>query len=132
MIAPTPCVSLDADLCYETDEGGENALHFAARLGAVVTMRVLIEGQPTPETRRAYVNSVNIGGWTALMHASCRGHADVVAYLLNECGADQKLKNNLGRTALDIAREGNHTPVVRLLKPKRGVFGTLTLGRWMK
>ena len=54
-------------------------------------------------------NKVNIDatdpfGWTALMCAAKSGHKTCVTLLLRE-GADAKLKNNQGQTAMDIAKK---------------------------
>lgn len=54
-------------------------------------------------------NKVNIDatdpfGWTALMCAAKSGHKTCVTLLLRE-GADAKLKNNQGQTAMDIAKQ---------------------------
>jgi len=64
----------------------------------------------------AGVNAKDGRGWTALMYAADRGKGERVAVLLGE-GADVRLKNSQGETALDIARKyrGNNE-VVRLLK----------------
>lgn len=52
---------------------------------------------------------------TAMHIAASEGHYDVVLYLLNK-GADSSIQDRWGKTALDNAREFNHTKVIALLK----------------
>ena len=56
-------------------------------------------------------------GWTAIMHAACNGHVSCVRAMLN-AGADMNLKNNDGKTALELAQMHNddkHDEVARAL-----------------
>lgn len=55
------------------------------------------------------------GGHTALMYAVLLGHADVVQLLL-EYGCDTDLKNNEGKTAIDLARLFHEDEIVELLE----------------
>jgi ubiquinone/menaquinone biosynthesis C-methylase UbiE len=50
-------------------------------------------------------------GWTALHLAAHLGHSEIVALLL-EARADPTLRNEAGKTPLDLAREGNHREVI--------------------
>ncbi|MEO7107787.1 MAG: ankyrin repeat domain-containing protein [Rhodoferax sp.] len=52
---------------------------------------------------------------TLLMWAAGYGRESVVSYLLTQ-GADRSLKDNRGKTAADIARDGNFIAVVTLLE----------------
>jgi ankyrin repeat protein len=52
---------------------------------------------------------------TLLMWAAGYGNEEAVRFLLEQ-GADRSLKDNRGKTATDIAREGNHVAVLRLLE----------------
>ena len=52
---------------------------------------------------------------TLLMWASGYGHESAVNFLLQQ-GADRGLKDNRGKTAADIARDGNFTAVIKLLE----------------
>jgi hypothetical protein len=52
---------------------------------------------------------------TLLMWAAGYGHEAAVSFLLEQ-GADRSLKDNRGKTAADIARDGNFAAVVRLLE----------------
>ena len=54
-------------------------------------------------------------GETPLMSASYEGHAKVLGALL-DAGADIKLKNDGGYTALDLARKRRKYEVVALLE----------------
>ena len=49
------------------------------------------------------------------MYASMEGHTEIVRQLL-AAGANPHLRNNSGQTALDLAREGWRTEIVRLLE----------------
>jgi len=50
-----------------------------------------------------------------LRAAAYHGHVELVRYMLQR-GADPKLENREGRTALDYAREQQHTEIVSLLR----------------
>ena len=49
------------------------------------------------------VNEQNGSGWTPLHYASHYGHVEVISALL-AAGADKTLKNKLGRTPHDVAK----------------------------
>ncbi len=53
---------------------------------------------------RANVNHEKRDGWTALMLAA-RYNQNEVAKVLLECGANTDIKNNLGKTAWDYAKD---------------------------
>lgn len=53
-------------------------------------------------------------GDTALIAAASWGQTEVVKRLL-DAGADKSVRNEKGKTALDIAREKRHTQIVALL-----------------
>ena len=61
------------------------------------------------------MNAKQRWGQTALMHAAREGHAAIVIYLL-ESGADVKLKDKNGDTALNIANDNDNLDVVTILK----------------
>lgn len=63
---------------------------------------------------KAQVNKSGSFKETALMAAASKGHQDMVAFLLAN-GADPKAKDDDGKDALTLAKEGNHAAVVSLL-----------------
>ena len=60
-------------------------------------------------------NAVYAHALTALMWAAGYGHSDTVKALL-EAGARAELKDDRGKSALDIARDGNFPATVKLLE----------------
>ncbi|CAI9111547.1 OLC1v1011796C2 [Oldenlandia corymbosa var. corymbosa] len=74
------------------------ALHFAARHGELDAVKLLIS--------RGYnnINSPDTNGYTPLMLAAKEGHAHVCQLLIGS-GAQCKLKNANGETALSLARK---------------------------
>lgn len=63
----------------------------------------------------ADVNARRRDGNTYLMHAARAGRMAVVEFLLAE-GADPRLENDDGYTALDLAKENNHPEIAVLLE----------------
>ena len=61
------------------------------------------------------MNIQNRKGETALMIAVSNQYINIVIYLI-EKGADVTIRNNNGKTALDIAREKNFDKIVSLLE----------------
>ena len=64
------------------------------------------------ENGKVNVNSKDDDGWTALMRASWRGYSEIVKYLV-EKGADINIKNNDGKTTLDLADSEEIKEVLR-------------------
>jgi ankyrin repeat protein len=65
----------------------------------------------------ADVNAAGCDGWTPLMRAVVRQQLDFVKILL-EKGANPKLRNFYGKTALDLVDGGMHTDAIKaLLEP---------------
>ena len=56
-----------------------------------------------------------VGGHTALMYGVIVGDTIIVELLL-ENGCDTEIKNNQGRTALDLARQFNESDIVKILE----------------
>ncbi|XP_044008923.1 G patch domain and ankyrin repeat-containing protein 1 homolog [Aphidius gifuensis] len=61
------------------------------------------------------VNIVDYFGWTPLMSAAYSGSIKIVEYLL-KLGADKKLADKSGNTALDLAKKKHHTDIIIALK----------------
>ena len=78
------------------------AAHRDAGMALELVRRLLAAG--------AAPNVCQQGGWTPLHEAAQRGHADMVALLLQH-GAERGLRSDEGKTALDLARD----PQVALL-----------------
>jgi uncharacterized protein len=79
--------------------GGMTALHYAARQGAVDTVRVLGE-------KGVDLNQTDPDGVTALLYATLNGHTDTAALLLN-MGANPNVADTFGRTVLYSAIDLN-------------------------
>lgn len=89
------------------DRVKKNAVTYAAGNGCSECLAELIRAG-TP------VNAALENDLTLLMWAAAYGHESAVRLLQAE-GADPKLKDNRGKTAADMAREGKHQNVVGLL-----------------
>lgn len=88
----------------QADLQGYTAFHYACSLGHMeVLKQVLID-----------VNKATTNGLTPLILASGKGHIEVVRYLI-ELGAQQDLKQNLGKTALHGACANGRLDVVKEL-----------------
>lgn len=61
------------------------------------------------------MNESDAAGNTALIGAIFSGHLDICKYLLEECGADLTLKNNIGCSAMWIAAGYGHSDVLNYL-----------------
>ena len=70
--------------------------------------------------RGANVNAKDKNGWTALIHASFKGHLEVARILLNHEGVDVNIKSQRGWTALIWASSQGHVEVVRALLNHNG------------
>lgn len=88
---------------------GESALLVATTANANDVMSLVIKKKPS------LVNKASNFGTTPLMEAARFGSAKTVRLLL-KAGANQKLKNQNGKTALDIATKAQNDAVVKLLK----------------
>lgn len=83
----------------EPNRPGWTALHYAASVGNLDIIRLLLE-------KSAYIDAEAPNKTTPLMMAARGGHADAMKLLLEE-GADASLRNDLGMTAKDFARKFN-------------------------
>ena len=94
------------------DRVHKSALIYAAGQGhSDVVNALLAAGSP--------VDAVHHNDLTPMMWAAAYGHSATVAMLL-ERGADPKRRDNRGKTAIDMARDGKHEAVVKLLASKTG------------
>jgi ankyrin repeat protein len=88
---------------------GWTPLHYASMVGRTAIAKLLLE-------KGADVNAADRRGKdTALHFAAFGGHAELVRLLLDR-GADRNVKDSEKRTPLDLAREKQHTAVIKLLE----------------
>ena len=88
---------------------GMTALAIACACGSYEAAEALCAHGAELDTRDNYQR-------TLLMLAAMQGHPKICAMLL-ALGADPSLKNKDGKTALDIARDGNDPECAALLQP---------------
>ena len=94
--------------CVE-DERGLTALHWAAKLGHVRIVRLLLADD------RVDVNYRSQTGGTALHIAAENGHAEVVQLLLGSDKIDVNSKDEYGRTPMNYAMLQTHFGIIELL-----------------
>jgi hypothetical protein len=82
------------------DREGYSPLAYAARVGSVESVRLLVAAGAEVDRLDDY------GGWTPLLHAASGAHAAVVRYLL-EHGANPNATTRLGYTPLSVALHGS-------------------------
>ncbi|MBR7792122.1 ankyrin repeat domain-containing protein [Undibacterium sp. FT147W] len=92
----------------EVNQPGWTALHYAAANGSVEAIALLLE-------HHAYIDTESPNKTTPLMMATRFGKLDAARLLIVE-GADLTLKNDLGMTALDFAKESQHGDLTELLQ----------------
>jgi ankyrin repeat protein len=86
---------------------------FAAVYGFTGVARALPDGGANPN-----IVPTDDTGWTALIAAACRGHAEVTQLLLDR-GADAAATDKTGGTALACARDNRHADVVSILRTQK-------------
>ena len=91
------------------DRVKKNAATYAAANGCGACLAELVRAG-------TQVNARLENDLTLLMWASAYGHEPAVRYLLEQ-GADRSFKDARGKTAADMAREGSHLAVAKLLEP---------------
>jgi len=84
----------------DVNKPGWTPLHYAATKGYIDIMRLLIE-------HSAYLDAESPNGTTPLMMAAYYGTPQAVKLLLEE-GADPLIKNKLGLSAMDFAKQSTH------------------------
>jgi ankyrin repeat protein len=102
-----PLVKALIDKDAEVNKKGWTPLHYAATSGDVEIINALLE-------ESAYVDAASPNGTTPLMMAARAGSVDAVNALLTG-GADPTLKNQLGLSAVDFARQFNNTELAAAL-----------------
>jgi len=85
----------------------KNAMTYAAGQGQTSVVQLLLQTGIDP-------NAIYVHELTALMWAAGYGKTETVKLLL-DAGARADLKDDRGKTALDIAREGNYAATAELL-----------------
>jgi len=96
-----PLLKALIDKDAEVNKKGWTPLHYAATSGDVEIIKVLLD-------EAAYVDAASPNGTTPLMMAARGGSVDAVNALLLG-GADPTLKNQLGLSAADFAKQNNNT-----------------------
>ena len=114
-----------------------DALHaaagtFAGDLGRIEMMQYLLAQGADINQREVGYDSVladkypGLGGKTPLHNAVRRWNQDIVGFLLGR-GADPNIKDNSGRTPLDIAEGLKDVEMVALLKGYQDIVSTVVL-----
>merc|ERR1712039_698475 len=98
-----PLVEADADVLH-LNKKGQSTLHLAAHNGSYEAVTFLTEH----EQMRHMIDLQDERGRTALHHAACRGHQNVVSRLM-DVGANATLKTNNGQTAMSLADTNKDT-----------------------
>lgn len=88
----------------EVNQTGWTALHYAAAVGNNEIVQLLLE-------QHAYIDAESPNKTTPIMMAARGGYILTVKLLLDE-GADATLKNDLGMTAIDFARQHGKQDIV--------------------
>ncbi|KAL5961775.1 Ankyrin-1, partial [Taenia solium] len=98
------------------DKIGMTALHYACYVGAVPTVRFLLEEALEFSGKKAcdILNLQDRFGRTPIYLATCRGHTAVVDYLLT-CNADIHIPNKELKSPLYIAANFGHLNIVNAL-----------------
>ena len=94
----------DADVNHP----GWTALHYASSGGHTEIVQLLLD-------KSAYIDAESPNGTTPLMMAARYGNSIAVQLLIDE-GADVQLKNQLGLSALDFAKQGNRPDSLALIE----------------
>ncbi len=98
------------------DNNGQMALHLAAYWGRENIVKYLID-------HKADINAQDKKyRRTPLHQAAARGRENIVKYLV-EHGAKVNVKNNIGKTALDLASKNGHENIIKYLVEHGAITG---------
>jgi ankyrin repeat protein len=86
-----------------------SSLQAAAFVGDLAKVRAFINNGIDVNSKNAMTKG------TALHSAAAADRKEIVEFLIN-CGSDVDIKDKMGRTALDLAKENVHTEIVELLR----------------
>lgn len=100
----------NVDITVAGDEG--DSLLMRAASNDLKTTELILK------KKKSLVNKTNKLGETALIQSTRFGQLDIVKLLLKN-GADTKLKDKEGQTALDIAKKSQNQEAVQLLSAKK-------------
>ena len=100
----------------DVNQPGWTPLHYAATKGNIEIMRLLIENH-------AYLDAASPNGTTPLMMAAHYGTPMATKLLLEE-GADPRIKNQVGLTALAFARQANKPESVQYIEAFEAAWNT--------
>ena len=91
---------------------GFTSLYVASVVNNVSCMKILLSH---PQALNIDINATDLGGMTALISACCNGCNGTVISCLLQHGADTGLRDSIGRTAADWAREKQFNDLVAIL-----------------
>ena len=122
--ASTLALLLDAEAPLNPrDDSGRTPLITAALYGATECVRLLLA---RGGKEKLELDAQDDAEWTGLYWAAYSSNREAIELLL-EAGADPAIRNEDGKTALDVAREKGHQPCIALLQaavaqPQRPTF----------
>lgn len=105
---------VEAILAYGADPDrltywGETVLHYAAKLGKVKVVKILLEHSANP-------NKVDVDQCTPLHRAAARKDSAEIVHMLLDNGADVSCINNVGRNSFELAESSGNLAAGALLK----------------
>jgi len=99
----------DLDLNWRSPEHGlRSPLHQAGYLGNKHIVELLVKAGSDP-------NLLDANGQTALHAAAREEHLDIIIYLVEHAGIDMSICDEVGKTAVDMARKFRVKPVLQYL-----------------
>ena len=101
----------DQDLLNSVEENNWGALHYACLAGHVDIVKFLVN-------KRVNCNKVTIDEWTPLQLCSYLGRADCLSFLLSHPNLLINKLTKFRGTALHLACEAGHLPIVQMLLDK--------------